>query len=1234
MKRLLPMLLLLMVTLSVFAAQYTVNSNQNEVKLLSSDAQMSVLEMTLGHFEREQVIINGETYWLPTLKKEGITQDAGYPQLPYVTRSLAIPGSAKMQLRILESEYTEVEMQIAPSKGILTRDINPETMPWNFSPFYAGNSFYPDALAKLSEPFIIRDYRGITIYFQPFVYYPATKTLRIYTRIKVAVENTGMDNVNILPQTKNSASAWFDNIYRSLFLNYDQAKYTAVDEQGTMLIITNSMFDATLQPYIDWKRQKGFTVNVVDIATAGPSASQLKTYIQNQYNQNNDLAFVQIIGDAAQVPTLTSGGGGSDPSFALVAGTDSYPDIFVGRFSAQTTTELETQITRTIYYERDMQANNAWLATGMGIASSQGGGSQGDMGESDQTHIGNIRTDLLNYGYTSVDQIYETTGATAAMISAGVNAGRGIINYCGHGADTYWVTTSFSNTNVNQLTNNNKLPFIISVACVNGNFVNQTCFAEAWLRARDSATGSPTGAMAFYGSSINQSWNSPMRAQDEINDLLVANAKNTIGGLYFNGACKMIEVYGSDGVNTYKTWNIFGDASLQVRTTNPQPLTATFNPLLYLDAATFTVQTAPGAWVTLSANGTVYATGHADASGLAVLNLLAPLTENMELTLTITGFNKVTYLGSVQVQNANGPYVQILNQYVTDGNNNLPEYGETVNLNLTLNNVGLGEAQAVIATISSNDPYLTILDNTADFQNIPPGEFAIVPDNFQIQISDNVSDQHIAVLHVIITQNGTVSWVYDIDFILNAPAFTLGNFTINDMQGNNNGRLDTGEIDILNFPVTNIGHAAAQNLLVSLLVNNPVTYLLTPLQTSFTRLEPGETAQASFQIVFSSQIPSGTLIQMMLMGFAGNYSIIQNFNSYLGLVIESFDSGDFTSYPWEFTGTEWTVDNTDFYTGAYSARSGNIDNNTSSCLSVTIIAPADGTISFWKKVSSEQNNDFLKFYINNVLQSQWSGTIAWSQETFNVSAGTNTFKWEYAKNIMLSSGSDCAWIDDIIFPVAGSVPGTPLLCLSTVALDFGAHQAADFTPMPLGLTNSGDATVIGTIIGNNLIKIRVLGTEDYFETLNFVIPPSRTFDYQVMVFPQTEGNFSGSLSVTSDDPRHLNNTIPVTAVVLPTANDDNHAVLVTALKGVYPNPFNRETTVNFSQKGEGKVSLEIYNLLGQKVKTLVNSGLKSGNYSYKWNGKDDKGRDVSSGIYFCRMQSGNYQATLKMILMK
>jgi len=84
----------------------------------------------------------------------------------------------------------------------------------------------------------------------------------------------------------------------------------------------------------------------------------------------------------------------------------------------------------------------------------------------------------------------------------------------------------------------------------------------------------------------------------------------------------------------------------------------------------------------------------------------------------------------------------------------------------------------------------------------------------------------------------------------------------------------------------------------------------------------------------------------------------------------------------------------------------------------------------------------------------------------------------------------------------------------------------------------------------------------------------------------------------------------------------------------YPNPFNPVTNIAFSTKEEGRVILDIYNLRGQKVRTLVNDIYEQGNHSIEWNGQDDNSTDVSSGVYFCKMTTDRYTSTKKMLLLK
>jgi len=97
---------------------------------------------------------------------------------------------------------------------------------------------------------------------------------------------------------------------------------------------------------------------------------------------------------------------------------------------------------------------------------------------------------------------------------------------------------------------------------------------------------------------------------------------------------------------------------------------------------------------------------------------------------------------------------------------------------------------------------------------------------------------------------------------------------------------------------------------------------------------------------------------------------------------------------------------------------------------------------------------------------------------------------------------------------------------------------------------------------------------------------------------------------------------------------DEIVIVATKLHGNYPNPFNPVTNIAYSIKTAGKVTLEVYNIKGQLVKTLVNEVMETGDHTAIWNGKDNTGKSVSSGVYFYKMKAGNYTATNKMILMK
>ncbi len=84
----------------------------------------------------------------------------------------------------------------------------------------------------------------------------------------------------------------------------------------------------------------------------------------------------------------------------------------------------------------------------------------------------------------------------------------------------------------------------------------------------------------------------------------------------------------------------------------------------------------------------------------------------------------------------------------------------------------------------------------------------------------------------------------------------------------------------------------------------------------------------------------------------------------------------------------------------------------------------------------------------------------------------------------------------------------------------------------------------------------------------------------------------------------------------------------------YPNPFNPETTISFDLPQKDKVELVVYNLKGQKVKTLINDEVDKGRHTIIWNGTNNQGKEVASGVYYYRLSCGNYTKTNKMVLIK
>ncbi len=132
---------------------------------------------------------------------------------------------------------------------------------------------------------------------------------------------------------------------------------------------------------------------------------------------------------------------------------------------------------------------------------------------------------------------------------------------------------------------------------------------------------------------------------------------------------------------------------------------------------------------------------------------------------------------------------------------------------------------------------------------------------------------------------------------------------------------------------------------------------------------------------------------------------------------EDFETGSYRLYLWQFSGdANWMLTSDTAYDGSFAARSGDIGNEQHSTLEITLTV-LDGNVSFFRKVSSEFNFDWLRFYIDGVENGAWSGDVDWEQVSYPVPRGTHTFRWVYEKDESDFAGADAAWVDNVQFPL-------------------------------------------------------------------------------------------------------------------------------------------------------------------------------------------------------------------------
>lgn len=1147
------------------------------------------LDFMLNDISISELTIEGQTYSTINFPGSVVTRKAGFAELPYMHAAVMLEAENNVSLTVNGIAYKDYQLvhPLLPSRGVIYRDQDPDEIPYTIDPKSITDSWYPGQLANNTEPYIMRDIRGTNVYVYPFQYNALTRVLRVYTSLEVILEKDYQDPVNPLLNDDHSIVFEMDAIYASVFINYfENRDALTIGEMGDIMVICTERDETAIAPYVQWKREKGYNVNLEVVGTG----TNINTIVDDAYAANNDLLYVQLVGDWADIKCNTLGSGAPmDPQVGCVAGSDEVVDIAVGRFSAANPSDVTVQVDKVINYEKNPQAGETWYKVATGIGSDQG---PGDDGEDDYEHLDVIFNDKYNpFTFDSYNSVYDPTG-NIGDVNAAVNGGTSVINYCGHGSPTSWGSTGFSNSNVNALTNGDMTPWIVSVACNNGDFHTGTCFAEAWQR---KAGG---GSVMFLGASISQPWDPPMRGQDYFADILTGGydysahagqsgintteGRTTLGAIIFNGLVLMTtESGGPSDWETAKTWNLFGDPSMQARTDIPAEI-ALSNETVMVGIPFETMISAGGnpvenAMVCLSQDGN-YFSAISDASGMVSI----PHSLNPgDALLVVTAFNTETIYETISVVPSAGAFVIYSSHVVNDasGNNNsMLDYGENVSLSISLTNVGSEDASNVSVVLSTADAYVTITDNSENYGTIPAGGSVQIDDAFALSVAPDIPDGHS--IQMDIESTGDATWNSSFSETGHAPVLEYASYAINDGTGNANGKLDPGETAELVITVENTGSADA--IAVTGLLSASSAYIaIDEPNLTFGDITAGGSASQAFIITADASTPAGHAAPFQLelngnLGITGNGEFTIVIGQIPVLVIDLDENAN--------SAAEMITCFENLGVTAEMVTSWPDDMNMYASIFVCLGVYPDNAV-----LTNSEGQELADF-LNQGGRLYMEGGDTWYYDEptpvhgmFNIEGITDG-----SDDLGILLGQAGTFTEGMIFNYTGDKNWIDRLS-------------------PLGdaftiFENQSPAYITG--IANDAGDYKTIGTSFEFGGLSATTIPTDYLMHEYL-------NFFGISSVW--------------------VGVDDKASTKAELGQPYPNPTTGETHINITLEEDAHIRIDVYSINGQQLSTLQDAEMHAGQHTLKW---DAISEGAQPGIYFLRLQSDRETITRKIVLMK
>ena len=648
-------------------------------------------------------------------------------------------------------------------------------------------------------------------------------------------------------------------------------------------------------------------------------------------------------------------------------------------------------------------------------------------------------------GYTTIgipetydiEKMYEHDAAwDGSDLMEKINQGRQFVHHVGHASPTYVAHLNSSDITDANFYGANGIDHNYTImqthGCDCGSFDNDDCILERMVNIHNFAVA-VIGNSRFGWFNEGQTEGPAAHLHREMVDAMFHEEIAQIGKAFVE--CKIqtapwVEAPGQheEGALRWNFYdiNVLGDPAMSVWNDEPIDVDVAYPTEVTLGTTSIEVtvssegEAKEGFNCAILKDGELRSSGVTDENGVAIMVFDPPVTEVGDAMLIVSGYNCLPDTNNILFIPANGPYVVYAESIVDDaaGNGNgLIDFGELIALDLSLRNVGNDDAMDVNAVMyQDNYEWFTITDEAEPYGVIASADTVMKQQAFSFEVADNIPDQTELKLFID-ASDGNQTWTSDFHLVANAPQLDSYEMIIDDSQnGNGNGMLDPGETVIISMPVVNNGHSNCESALAELNSNNLYVSFNSNAFTLGDMIVE-DTVVAQFEVVIDPLAPAGTAVEFQLEITTGAYLFSSTYHSTIGVMQEDFETGDFSAFEWGNAGNmPWVIITENPFDGTYSAKSGNITHNQSSGLAISLETVGDGEISFNYKVSSEKDWDFLKLYMDGTELGRWSGEAGWEEVSFPIQQGSHVLLWAYEKDQLESAGSDCAWLDNIIFP--------------------------------------------------------------------------------------------------------------------------------------------------------------------------------------------------------------------------